>query len=347
MNRKLLAVFLLGALVVGFTAPPARAFTLGGGTYEADLSDASTTWVNDVPRAPLAYGETFDDDGDPWAPTTVALGDELRVVFNIDGIQTTDGDPVFNGLGSSFGTLSGLIYDLVLVDIVPLTGDIFELYFAALARNPLSALPSDSPSGSGGVIEIWEDSSPIGTPVSNLYNPGGDGLAPQKWVEAGYIGGAENHASAPDAYPTVNNMTGYTDNSTLWLQGVLVPIAQRSIGGKLTDILWIETIFMGANLRFGTVSSAVIDIVGGSAAPIFVKDGVSVGSATGDVLLSANLRLPGNDQYENTSRDAGNWAVASFDPANFGIIPEPTTVSLLVIGLVGLVGRVIKRRRAS
>lgn len=377
--KKVLPIFL--ALVVGLCLAglPAQAVTLQAGNFEAHLIDASSLYVDGVPRAPL------DLDPDPWispelpglpgpapwADTSVQVDDEVRVVANID----TWDPPAQLFQGDDFGHLTSLLYDLDVIkwvtafDVNEPTLLVTQMWFGPGTRNPVTSLiPAHNPAGSGGVIELWLDSTPEHGPNSGLADarndaetlfdpngtpgspgtPGGD--APFLWAEAGALGvGALGHLVAPDGYPTVNSIAWGADDSSLWLQGMLAPIGNVLVGAPgqqvLTPYLWKETVYIDTadpTNNYGSVTQARVTLTGrGSAFPLF-----DLGDDGTDVLISANLRLPPNPEYVGTSQDYGNWAVASWDPASGAIIPEPASLTLLGLSLFGLVGGLIRRRRS-
>jgi hypothetical protein len=365
--RKTLLLLLVPFLALWFAERPAQAIILQGGyDFSAHLIDASSVYVDTdtdpatplVPRAPQAFQlpgyETYPSP--PWAFTIPDLGDELRVVYNIDSWFP----PAQEFMGDSFGHLTGLLYNLTLAyQDVSTVGTIttFDLYFTGGIRNPVASLiPGHNPAGSGGVLELWLDTTPEnGATTGNsmvredgeaLFDPAGDGLAPFYWDEASGPGPL-GHAVATDGYPTVNNIPGWADDSTLWLQGMLAPLFSLDDG---TPIVWVEHIITNSAsptsilYNYGTVSTALMTLTGyGSAFQQFVLDRYGPGW---DVVLSANLRLPENPQYVGTPQDEGNWAVSSWDPASGAIIiPEPATMTLLGLSLVGLGGAFFRRRR--
>lgn len=311
-------------------APPAGAVSINmpQGSFSADLSNASSLYTPDgTPRAPIGMSAT-DQTTLGFADTTAQLRDEQRVLFNVNQ---------FAGQSLPPGTLVGMMYDLVVVDSTT-SGSVTTLYFAPGTRNELTATPDLA--GAGGVVELWYDPSATGT-LTNKYNwggfdPGGSDNAPALWGDANYSA-QDGHTVAPDTYPGVN-----TGSEVLWLQAVLDPLGTTPNTGD--TYVWMEIIDTGAT-HSGSTSTGYLDILGGSAAGAFAKDLYGLGM---DISLIADIGLPGNvSKYNGTTIAAGNWAVSSSDPINGAIIPEPGTLSLLGMSLIGLVGGALKRRRVN
>ena len=350
---KKIAFLFVALAVLALLAGNASALGLLAGEFHAKLTDASTLYTTDgTPRAPSDIDSIPYDGQAPanWADTGPVVGDENRAVININ--QLLQGGSAYETLAG--GELTAMIYDLELVRIHdgagnPVTPTTVEWYmdFSPLGRNPLAGLGSDpdAPAGSGGVVEVWYDSTPEGA-GSALYNPSGDGLAPQKWAPGAGPGGS-------DAYPTIN----LGDDSTLWLSAVLVPKFYLDLdddGSLETPIVFTEKINVWP---FGTdptdpttdedgrtgevVGLGYFNIVGGSAAWAFVRDGIFPGTGM-DLSFDSNFLLPGHPQY-GAVWDAGNWSIQSDDPVRGSVIPEPASLSLLGLAVAGLVAR--KRRK--
>jgi hypothetical protein len=334
--------------------------------------------LNGVPRAPddasgAAGGEPAGGDysGLGFADTTVTDDElqELRVLFHMDAIQTND---FFYSNPDDFGTLAGLLYDLQVVD-VEVSGAVTTLYFAPLGRNPIdtfeeapiAGIAYDDGAGHsgtalpGGVMELWMDSTPPGADPGDagdpaettFFDPNDDGMAPQAWGEGDWAGADDyGHAGGagqddPDTYPEVNDDA--TD-AVLWLQAVLTPFVDGSgvpllSPNTFSPYVWQEVIVESS--RSGSALTAYLDIVGGSAKDLFDRNVFGPGR---DVEVKASLVLPATGNvytspgtaYEGTQVDDGNWAVLSDDPfrGRISVIPEPATLSLLGLGLLGLVG---------
>ena len=354
---KKIAFFVAALAVLMLLAGNASALGLLQGEFHAKLTDASALYTDaGKPRAPLDIdpvgndGKVGDPSGtegvdweyeanSPWADTQAQLGDENRGIININ--QFLQGGSAYETLDG--GELTAMLYDLELVRVTQ-NGAEFLLDFAPMNRNPLPGLGSDpdAPADSGGVVEVWYDSTPEGA-GSALYNPNGDGLAPQKWVEG--------TSPTRDAYPTIN----LGDDSTLWLSAVMVPKfyidldgdPNTGVGGNETPIVFTELVNLGpwslANPDGQTGENqglGFFNIVGGSAAWAFERDGFLPGTGI-DLSFDSNFLLPGHPQYGSVWDD-GNWSIQSDDPVRGTVIPEPTSLSLLGLAVAGLIAR---RRR--
>ena len=343
--KKRILFGLLALATVLFVTTPASAILVPTDEFLAHLTDASALyWDHDedaatpmIPRAPQDIQLPGAPVVAPWADTSPAIGDENRAIIDVTQF-TVGGQPFLNLSG---GTLTGLLYDLELVAIVPDPGGapVFDLYFAPLGRNPLA----DAPVGpAGGVLELWLDPTPEGADLA-LYDPFGDGLAPFHWAEGGGPGGR-------DAYPTVN----LGDDSTLWLSAELAPLGMVDTDGDgVPDTIYVlrERINGGPFLLPGNpdgqsgeiVGLGFLDIVGGSDAWQFARDVFGPGL---DLSVDSNFLLPLHPSY-GAAWDAGNWPIESSDPIRGeGVIPEPATMVLFGLSLLGLGAR-IRRRKQS
>ena len=355
--RRIVPFALAVMLAVSLTAAPAKA-----------LSDMT-------PRVPRDWDVTVGGDYNPGEAAPAAwgnimynapqIGDEERVILDA---STVAGEGVFAGIPS--GTLMGLAYDLQLIDMAvvldPQGAPQLYLYYGGMGRNPLDDLPAD---GSGGRFEIWEDLS-IGAGEDTdleLFDPdldavpGGDHIAPWYWEDN--AGGT----AVPDVYPNVNDAAD--TGVSLWLQGYFAPLPGLTPNTQ-QPFVKLESL----NLVSGEGQLADLNLV--------ITAGSAATSLSGPNFVGAKLRYPPAAVYENTYADAGNWQVISDDPLDLVLLlddpgtgyktlsiggttytfedpyvsikfddasslyaPEPATMSLLGMSLLGLAGAGLRKRK--
>lgn len=347
---------------------PAFAVTLDPGVspFKAKLSDYSAVYRDGVPQ-PL--GQPSD------API---VGDEQRSIFRVTNIfDNTDVNEVF-GLSSST-ELTGTLYDLQVL-AVTVTASSIVLDFGRAGRNPLTAdLIGADPTLSlvgavsgfdysgqvGGVLEVYEDAAKNfnpnpggvatytskiavgGTPPPIPFDPG---AAPTFWVE-----GAAGHAPTTDGtIPVgVDDFVTVTDGN-YWLAANLIPLQFLVEAGivaapvvAFTDgTLLRETIPINGEAG---VTNAYANVAGGSAGGLFLE---GLAGEYVDITMRINLRTAVYDALNDLIKrnpdyvGIGQWTVESEDPVRFATfaVPEPTTLSMLFIGLLGLT-RGLRRTR--
>ena len=304
------------AVVIAFlwvSAAPAEAVSLAAAELKAKFDDYSSFYrpagVNGVPQ-PLG------------AP---AVGDELRAIFRVTSIITDDAAStiVFNATPDE---LTGTFYDMVVPAGGVLVGGVAPgvpvgTTAVDLVPGNRITLPGSAAPGSGGRMDIFNDASPD-------FDLTGGGAGPAAWTAVAGPAGF-------DSFPTVTN-------GNTWIRGVFVPLVTIP-GAGIPGITAPFTAGAVYRLSF-TLASGVGNGIG------YVN---VVVNNTGLPLLPnrwgpfAEMEVKSRLDFPPSQLPPGGWAVQSEDPVRFTALPEPATMSLLLVGLVGGAGAYLRRRRAA
>ena len=313
--RKIGLLVFVAALAAMAFAPSAQALDLLTGDVTIHLQDATSLWTPDpagggalIPRLPNWASATTG-----YAPDGIAVGDESRSVFNVDSFEYLNHPDIV----LPDGELTGLVYNLTVSSFVFITQTQVAINFT------------------GGRVAYYLDTSWEGADEQHVMDPvGGD--APLEWVEDSATWGG----AGMDGFTNINLLSdGVTADpgSSLWLLGDFLPVDVA--GTTLTYVINLAT-------GLGSSSGGLVDLIGGSELGLFTQGlGLTPLGADYDMTFQyTTSQDPDNFYYTSTFADDGFWQISSSDPVRANIVPEPATLSLLGLGVVGLIARRRKRK---
>jgi hypothetical protein len=220
-----------------------------------------------------------------------------------------------------------------------------------------AAVTASTALGYGGLVVVYADpdldtnfagDSDLTTSGHHDWREPGDATA------IGHPGAGAMAISSPtgpvltnaDYYPTISDVVATagdpTGNASPWLAMVLSPLSLTPVDATGNPVAAPPTVLLETPTTTGWLGVAFGNVIGGSFAANVQSDFFGLGK---DVRFDFTVTIP-TTPYVGALTPEG-WQTTSLDPVQLDIkaIPEPASMSLLGLGLLGLVGIRVRKKR--